>query len=326
MLKIAIVGFLGAFVFLSGCCHLPQPLHPRSNANEEKMELLRSGRFERNTASVEDRKWEYLVTGSGEHSVVLLHEMPAMGPEILELAERLAGENFTVFVPLMFGQFEDDPNRYRFKWLRPSGFVFGRPAWKAQSNSERRITRQLHSFCTDVVLQGREDSKLGVVGMCVTGILPLQLLGQEEELPGLKAIVLAQPTMPLISFTSKAKKSVGISEDEFSRAKARVDENDIQVIGFRFEEDCHSPPERFDTLRRSLGDRFIDATVPSHTYVTGDHLTKRAHAVLTSGYSEWHEQECEPGGHFAYRQLRDYLRARLMNGSVYVEPVYNVRD
>ena len=59
--------------------------------------------------------------------------------------------------------------------------------------------------------------------------------------------------------------------------KARVNKNrTFQLLGFRFEMDVVSPPERFNTLHSDYGDRFLDATIPCRIYhdATDYHCTR----------------------------------------------------
>jgi hypothetical protein len=52
------------------------------------------------------------------------------------------------------------------------------------------------------------------------------------------------------------------------------------VLGLRFTGDPISPPERFETLRRELGDGFVAVEIDSSETNPWGHATK-AHSVLT---------------------------------------------
>ena len=60
------------------------------------------------------------------------------------------------------------------------------------------------------------------------------------------------------------------------------------LLGLRFTNDTAVPPERFDTLRRELGDRFIAVEIDSSPANPFD-IPKRAHSVLTEHFVD------EPG-------------------------------
>jgi hypothetical protein len=72
---------------------------------------------------------------------------------------------------------------------------------------------------------------------------------------------------------------VGISDADLNRVKERV-ESVTCVLGLRFTNDPMSPPERFETLRRELGDKFISVEIDSAPGNPYGH-PKVAHSVLT---------------------------------------------
>jgi dienelactone hydrolase len=62
--------------------------------------------------------------------------------------------------------------------------------------------------------------------------------------------------------------------------KRRVTEEGARVLGLRFTEDPYVPPERFETLRRELGDGFESIEIDSGR--GNPHGIKRtAHSVVT---------------------------------------------
>jgi len=98
-----------------------------------------------------------------------------------------------------------------------------------------------------------------------------------------------------------------------------VNEHHLRVLGFRFELDPISPPERFANIRQRLKSAFIDATLPAADYIYRDGCPSNAHAVLTDGYSEG---KPETRGHLAYRQLVWFLKTHL-DGAQIPPPVYS---
>src|SRR5438309_1789246 len=71
----------------------------------------------------------------------------------------------------------------------------------------------------------------------------------------------SQPSLPF-PIGNKRKASVGISDADFDRVKERATQGAC-VLGLRFTADPAVPPERFDTLRRELGDAFIAVEIDS---------------------------------------------------------------
>ena len=72
---------------------------------------------------------------------------------------------------------------------------------------------------------------------------------------------------------------VGISDADFARVKERAAQGAC-VLGLRFSADAYAPAERFETLRRELGDAFITVEIDS-SRGNPHGINKRAHSVLT---------------------------------------------
>ena len=118
--------------------------------------------------------------------------------------------------------------------------------------------------------------------------------------------MLSQPSLPLPPFSKKAKASVQLSADDLAAVKERVADG-ICVLGLRFTEDMAVPGERFETLRRELGDGFIGVEIDSSE---GNEwgIRKRAHSVLTGDLVD------EPGHptREALDQVLEFFRSRLV--------------
>jgi len=79
------------------------------------------------------------------------------------------------------------------------------------------------------------------------------------------------------------------------------------VLGLRFTGDKLSPPERFETLRRELGDGFIGVEIDS-SKGNPHGIPGNAHSVLTEHLVD------EPGQptHDALQQVLDLFRRKLL--------------
>ena len=142
---------------------------------------------------------------------------------------------------------------------------------------------------------------VGVVGMCFTGGFALGMMVDDTVL----APVLSQPSLPF-PVSKKHKADIGISDADLARVKERAAEG-VDVLGLRFTCDRLSPGERFETLRRELGDRFIGVEIDS-SEGNPHGLSKAAHSVLTEHLVD------EPGHptHDALQQVLDLFRTRLL--------------
>jgi dienelactone hydrolase len=143
---------------------------------------------------------------------------------------------------------------------------------------------------------------VGVVGMCFTGGFALGMLAD----PSVIAPVLSQPSLPLPPITRKARRSVQLSDEDLAAAKERVDEG-VCVLGLRFTEDMAVPAERFETLRRELGDGFVAVEIDSSKGNPWG-IPRTAHSVLTVHLVD------EPGHptREALDQVLDLFRSRLL--------------
>jgi hypothetical protein len=111
--------------------------------------------------------------------------------------------------------------------------------------------------------------------MCFTGGFALGMMVDAEVL----APVLSQPSLPFVIGASR-KKALGISNADLARVKERTAAG-VCVLGLRFSADIAVPSERFESLRRELGDAFIGVEIdssPGNPYG----IPRRAHSVLTN--------------------------------------------
>ena len=115
---------------------------------------------------------------------------------------------------------------------------------------------------------------VGVVGMCFTGGFALAMMVDDVVL----APVLSQPSLPF-PLSRKFKADVGISDADLARVKERTAAGTC-LLGLRFTNDPFCFEERFETLRRELGDAFIAVEIDSAPGNPYGH-PKSAHSVLT---------------------------------------------
>jgi dienelactone hydrolase len=110
--------------------------------------------------------------------------------------------------------------------------------------------------------------------MCLTGNFALAMMLDESVM----APVLSQPSLPF-GVSSDHRAAIHLSDEDLEVVKERT-RNGCGVLGLRFTRDPLVPPERFETLRRELGDGFeaieIDSS-PGNPHG----IAKMAHSVLT---------------------------------------------
>jgi len=131
------------------------------------------------------------VTGSGKR-VILLHELPGLRDADVQLAMDL-GRHFEVYVPLLFGVAGQDDAAAGTRQAC-HGILFH---CSVDAHDEHPIMAPLRTLVRDVC----RDGPCGIVGMCLTGTVPLGLL---DASPHVGSVVLAQPTLPIAPFWSSA--------------------------------------------------------------------------------------------------------------------------
>jgi dienelactone hydrolase len=222
----------------------------------------------------DDGRWSRPVyrkgTGPG---VIVIHEMPGLHPLVIRFADRVAAAGMTAFCPSLFG----DPGREV-----TTGYVLGSmlktlcirrefKAWATDESSPivdwlRALARKVHAECG--------GKGVGAVGMCFTGNFALAMMTE----PAVVAPVLSQPSLPLPG-GARRRPALGVSPDEVACAKRRFESEDLSMIGLRFFEDRAVPDARFDTYKRTFGERFeaieIEPAQAKHD------PRMRPHSVLT---------------------------------------------
>ena len=218
-------------------------------------------------------------SGTGP-AVVLIHELPGMVPECVELGRRIAAEGYTVYMPLLFGEpmknYGTSPLLWPCVWKEFS--VLSTKGKSPAADWLRALARQAFSECG-----GRG---VAAIGMCFTGRFALSLMMDKE----LIAPVICQPG------GGWKDSALGIPDEEWQNAKIRSKSEGIPVLGFRFENDFLCKAARFDTLKEGLGDRFREVVVPG-----------KKHSVLTL-----HFKDLSPADQArVWGELRGFLSERL---------------
>ena len=209
--------------------------------------------------------------GSGP-AVIVISEMPGITPLVAQFGRRVAAAGCTAVLPVVFG----DPGRpasvgYALQSLGPACVSREFSAFALKKTSPitvwlRKLAAAEHERCG--------GPGVGVVGMCFTGGFALAMMVDDVVL----APVLSQPSLPF-PLSKKHKADIGISDADLSRVKERTAAGAC-LLGLRFTNDPFCFAERFETLRRELGDAFIAVEIDSAPGNPHGHPTK-AHSVLT---------------------------------------------
>jgi dienelactone hydrolase len=189
--------------------------------------------------------------------VVVLHELPGMMPECLDLGLVLAAR-FRVHLPLLFGQ----PGEFAMvtNVLR---LCVSREIHAFAANRTSPLVGWVRALCRHVKAQS-DAAGVGVIGMCLTGGFALATIADDAVL----AAVAAQPALPL--FVHKA--ALGLSAEDQAAVRARAASlGPGCVLGLRYADDKIAPRVKIDTIRGLIGDGLRYREYPGSNHAT---LTK----------------------------------------------------
>lgn len=200
-----------------------------------------------------DMTYRLYQSQSSGPAVLLLHELPGLYKEDVELGRRIAQCGFTVYMPLFFGK----PNGradgieggWKIFWYGLTETVVpGTPFPAFRSGHASRVARWLNELLPSIH-QKCGGKGVGVIGMCLTGSLPLALTGSGD----VRAVVLCQPALPYFSHSG-----LDVSETDIKTAK----DHKVDILALKFSADGKSPDARWRTLEK----KFSGENYPGNHY------------------------------------------------------------
>ena len=206
--------------------------------------------------------------GSGP-AVIVVHEIPGITPKVLQFAERVVDQGFTVVMPLLVGEVGREPSGgYIASSMRKICISREFTTMAMQKTSPiigwlRALAKQIHQEVGGV--------GVGAVGMCFSGGFALGMMVDDIMV----APVLSQPSLP-VAVGARRSADLNLSESDEARVIERAQAG-CQVLGLRYTGD-KLVGTRFDSLRKLLGDAFIAVEFAS--------TTKQDHSVLTEQIQE----------------------------------------
>jgi len=257
--------------------------HAEENVSAEEMKKRRKSLFP-------DERVVFKVGDAGP-PVILLHELPGITQYTFQLADEIAAKGYTVYMPVLSGE----PGTHRegplyTVRLALSPFLQGIRRHHTSPEAEYivRLAEKIHA---------KHSGKMGVIGMCMTGIMPLATLRHDF----VNAVVLAQPSMPFLS-----RRDLGLSKSDVGIATERLKKT--PAFALRFSHDDISHWERQEELEK-LGIEFLvlDSS-PENRSGFSDH----AHATLTYerlAHGKHDATDC------AFKKMLAYLDTQLLGGT-----------
>jgi dienelactone hydrolase len=206
-------------------------------------------------------------------AVIIIHEMPGLHPLVVRFADRVAEAGMTVFCPSLFGTPGKPPTRGYALTSMLGAICIRREfnVWSTDKSSPivdwlKALARTAHTECG--------GKGVGAVGMCFTGGFALAMMTE----PSVVAPVLSQPSMPAVAGSKTRAAGFDASPAEVACAKRRFEDEDLSMLGLRYKSDVLVPDARWETYKRTFGDRFesielndedaAPAMIPPHSVLT----------------------------------------------------------
>jgi len=228
--------------------------------------------FDLTTFTHEGRSHDVYRAGSGP-AVVVIHELPGLHPGVVEFARRLVDAGYSVYLPSLFGRPGEPAGaaavlRSVLRVCVAREFTILADRTSPVATWLRALAAEAHRECG--------GPGVGAIGMCFTGGFALAMAVE----PAVLAPVLSQPGLPA-PVNARKRAAVGLDNADLARVKARA-QRGLCVLGLRFSADKGCPGERFETLRRELGEGFEGIEIDSSPG-NAHGIPARAHSVLTVG-------------------------------------------
>ena len=252
------------------------------------LESLGYSSFEFEAVSGKGQEISHPIYCAGDGPVLLLlQEMPGIGPEMIRLAERFRREGFQVCIPHLFGplgEVDRVRNGMRILCMRKEFALFS-------SGETSPITAWLRALVA-TISERSQFSKMGVIGMCLTGNFALSLM---TEAP-VYAAVASQPSLPV-----HRHDVVHMNAADIEALREAIDQKG-DVHAYRFANDPMCTATRFNALDTALNE-------PTRQRIGLHTLPGIGHAVLTLNLVD---QEGHPT-HEALESVVEYFKRRLQS-------------
>ncbi len=197
--------------------------------------------------------------------IVIIQELPGIGPETLRLADHFESSGFHVVLPHLFGPLGRTSmlgNTVRVMCMR-------REFKLLEKHAASPVVDWLRALCRHVA-DRRGVNGTGVIGMCLTGNFAISMMADAHVLAG----VASQPSMPLFDQTS-----LHMSAEDIVGVRAAIDE---PMLAYRFEGDPLCTAAKFGAIDRAFNDdreriHLVSLPGKGHSVFTLDFVDEAGH-------------------------------------------------
>ncbi len=213
------------------------------------------------TTEMDGRPLAHDVYTRGDGPVVLvIQELPGIGPETLRLADKLVNAGFRVVMPHLFGplgRVAIGGNIARVFCMRREFALFAK-------NRTSPVVNWLRALARD--LRARHNVEgVGVIGMCLTGNFAISMMADDAVLAG----VASQPSLPL-----GASRALHMSDTDIAEIRDALDEKGA-MMALRFSGDRICTAAKFEAIGAAFNDdtervRLVTLPGNGHSVLTLD--------------------------------------------------------
>ncbi|RBW56248.1 dienelactone hydrolase family protein [Ruegeria sp. A3M17] len=189
--------------------------------------------------------------------ILILQELPGIGPETLNLAQRLNTAGFRVYLPHMIGTYGKVTmvrNAARLFCVRREFNMF-------LKGRQSPIAHWMQALVAEI--KSRDNATgVGVIGMCVTGSFALTLMAEDAVLGG----VASQPALPIFGGDC-----LHMSPQEVGNARAGMARKG-PGLAMRYGDDKLASERHMGALKNAFGDHLetVEFDGNDHSLLTLD--------------------------------------------------------
>ncbi len=241
---------------------------------------LAAAGFAARTFKFEDISHTVFQKGNGK-PVLVMHELPGLAEPAVNFADRLVAAGFQVHLPHLFGKLLEHDSLGNTRRLCVS-----REFARLKVGEHSPITSWLSELLSEIGARAG-TSRVGAIGMCVTGAFVIPLIMN----PVLRAAVAAQPAVPfslpyLLTGLGRGDwmQQLNVSDADLENSVVRATEYKIPLLAVRFRADRVCPGERVARLTEAYSAQIQVEEYPFPSWVRA--IFSPPHALLTEEYDK----------------------------------------